>query len=84
MYVVVKENTDMDQMFIDIHIPYPWCHLILRIEVVSSSFVVFGVNSLTPNGRERPNDTVSGMRRFPVGTTFIAMCNEHTLFVRPI
>lgn len=83
LYVVVKENTEVDQMFIDLHIPFPWCHLIQRIEVVSPSFFVFGVNSLD-GGRERPRETVGGRRRLPTGATFIAMCNEHTLFVRPI
>lgn len=89
LYVVVDESTDEDQMYIDLHIPFPWCHLIQRIEVVSPNFFVFGVNSLTPGGAERPRESVGGRRRLPGGAVFIAFCNngnamQHTLYVRPI
>ena len=82
LYVLVKEDTDEDRMLIDVHIPYPWCHWIQHIEVVSPSYFVYSSSNLTPGASER--EIVRSRRRLPVGATFIAMCNEHTLFVRPI
>ena len=82
LYLLVKEGSDEDRMLVDIHIPYPWCHLIQHIEVVSPSYYVFSTTNLRPGGRER--DVVRSRKRLPIGASFIAMCNEHSLFVRPI
>mgnify|MGYP007045441255 FL=1 len=62
-------------MIIDLYIPFPWCHLVQHLEVVSPSFYVHSSTN---------RESVNSRRRLPLGATFIAMCNEHTLFVKPL
>ena len=75
LYLLVNEDADENKMIIDLYIPFPWCHLIQHLEVVSPSFYVHSSTS---------REFVNSRRRLPLGATFITMCNEHTLFVKPL
>ena len=83
LYVLIEESSH-NQIILDLHIPYPWCHLIQNVAIVSREFYIHSCNTLNPGGTDRAPETLSTRMRLPIGARFIAMCNEHQLFVKPI
>ena len=83
LYVLIEETSD-NQIILDLHIPFPWCHLIQHVSIVSQDFYIHSCHSINPGEADRATETLSFRRRLPIGASFIAMCNQHQLFVKPM
>ena len=79
LYLVITDSGEEGMTF-DLFIPFPYCHLVAKVELVTPRF---HLNRTELSARE--GDLLVGEREtLPTGAKFMAYCNQHLVFLKEI
>ena len=77
LFLVIVDNGEKGMQF-DLFIPYPYCHLVAKVELVTPRF---HLHKTELSAREE--SLLVGKRdTLPPGAQFVAYCNQHLVFLK--